>query len=304
MARKAAQRSQSPTADPIEVPRRLALVNFRTISSDGQRHVVSVAGEGPDIVLLHGFPDTPYSWSEIEAALVAAGWRVTVPWLRGYHPDNIVAGRPYDPETLGRDALELLDALGVSRAVLVGHDWGALIAYVAAALASDRVRGIVTIAIPHPSVVPRTPALLWAGRHFFALKLPWAARACRRNDFAYFDALYRRWAPRWSGAGRDETLDRAKRALSDDATLRGAIAYYRGLPLGPAQVLARVAQVPGLIIGGSGEAIFGDRFARTAALLPPPSRALMVDGAGHWPHRENAAAVLPELLAYLPQLGA
>src|ERR1700730_5160288 len=108
MARKAAQRSQSPTADPIEVPRRLALVDFRTISSDGQRHVVSVAGEGPDIVLLHGFPDTPYSWSEIEAALVAAGWRVTVPWLRGYHPDNIVAGRPYDPETLGRDALELV----------------------------------------------------------------------------------------------------------------------------------------------------------------------------------------------------
>jgi pimeloyl-ACP methyl ester carboxylesterase len=279
-------------------------MDFRTISSDGQRHVVSVAGEGSDVVLLHGFPDTPYSWSEIETALVAAGWRVTVPWLRGYHHENIVAGRPYDPDTLGRDALELLDALGVSRAVLVGHDWGALIAYVAAALAPDRVRGIVTIAIPHPRVVPRTPSMLWTARHFSALKLPWAARTCRRNDFAYFDRLYRRWAPGWSGVARDESLSHAKQALSDDATLREAIAYYRDLPLAPAQVLRRVGKVPGLIVGGSGETIFADRFARTAALLPPPSKALLVDGAGHWPHREHAGVVLPELLAFLPQLGA
>ena len=70
-----------------------------------------MAGEGPDVVLLHGFPDTPHSWSGIEAALVGAGWRVTVPWLRGYHPDTIVAGRRYDPETLGHDGLELLDAI-------------------------------------------------------------------------------------------------------------------------------------------------------------------------------------------------
>jgi pimeloyl-ACP methyl ester carboxylesterase len=263
-----------------------------------------VAGEGPDVILLHGFPDTPYSWSEIEAALVGAGWRVTVPWLRGYHHENIVPGRPYDPETLGRDALELLDALGISRAVIVGHDWGALIAYVAAALAPDRVRGIVTIAIPHPSVVPRTPSLLWAARHFSALKLPWAARTCRRDDFAYFDRLYRRWAPGWSGAARDETLSRAKQALSDEATLRAAIAYYRDVPFGPAQVLARVGKVPGLVVGGTVEAIFAGRFARTAALLPEPSKVLMVDGAGHWPHRENAAAVIPEVLAFLPQLGA
>jgi pimeloyl-ACP methyl ester carboxylesterase len=62
--------------------------------------------------------------------------------------------------------------------------------------------------------------------------------------------------------------------------------------------------VPGLVVGGTVEAIFAGRFARTAALLPEPSKVLMVDGAGHWPHRENATAVIPEVLAFLPQLGA
>ena len=79
-------------------------MELRTISGGGQPRVVSQAGDGPDIVLLHGFPDTPYSWREIQSALLAAGWRVSVPWLRRYHPDNVVPGRPYDPATLSLTA--------------------------------------------------------------------------------------------------------------------------------------------------------------------------------------------------------
>ncbi|HYM55188.1 MAG TPA: alpha/beta hydrolase [Solirubrobacteraceae bacterium] len=280
-------------------------MEFQTITEGGWTYVVSQAGEGPDIVLFHGFPDTPYSWSEIQAALVGAGWRVTVSWLRGYREETIVPGRRYDPETLGRDGLGVLDAIGVSRAVLVGHDWGALVTYVAAGLAPERVRGIVTCGIPHPSVLTRTPSAVWDVRHFFALKLPWAARTCRRGDFAYFDRLYRRWSPDWSGPEREETLRRAKEALSSPRTLDGAIAYYRDLPLGrqPA-VLDHVPAVPGLIVGG--DDALGQRglFTRTAEQLQQPSRALIVDGTGHWPHRENAAVVVPELLKFLGEIGA
>lgn len=279
-------------------------MEFRTISSGGRRHVVSQAGDGADIVLVHGFPDTPYSWSEIETALVGAGWRVTVPWLRGYHEETIVAGRRYDPETLGRDALELLDAIDAPRAVLVGHDWGALLTYVAATLAPDRVRAIVTSEIPHPSLLRRTPAALWATRHFLRLKLPWAVRTCRRDDFAYLDELYERWAPSWSGPERDESLRHAKQALSSQATLEGAIAYYRDLPLGGAPVTARVPAVPGLVIGGASGLADAELFTRTAELLAPPSRALIVEGSGHWPHREHAAVVVPELLRFVAQFGA
>jgi len=279
-------------------------VDFRSISHDGQRYVVSQRGDGPDVVLLHGFPDTPHSWAEIEAALVGAGWRVSVPWLRGYHEETIVAGRRYDPETLGRDGLGLLDAIGAPRAVIVGHDWGALIAYVAAALAPEQVRAIVTSGIPHPSELQRTPAALWEVRHFIGLKLPWAPRTCRCNDFAYLDELYRRWAPNWSGPEREESLRRAKEALSSPRTLDGAISYYRELPLvrRPA-VLDRVPAVPGLVIGGTEDLAGAELFTRTAELLGSPSKALLVDGAGHWPHRENAAVVVPELLGFLGRIG-
>jgi pimeloyl-ACP methyl ester carboxylesterase len=279
-------------------------VEFRTISFGGQRYVVSLTGEGPDIVLMHGFPDTPYSWSQLEPALLAAGWRVAVPWLRGYHPETIAPGRRYDPEALAGDGLGLLDAIDAPRAVLVGHDWGALIAYLAATLAPERIRAIVAIAIPHPSLLRRTPTALWAGRHFLALKLPWAARRARRNDFAYLDELYRRWAPAWSGPQRDESLLRAKQALSAPVTLAGALAYYRELPLGRPALLRRLPAVPGLIVGGSADIVSADLFTSTAALLPAPSRAVIVDGAGHWPHRENEGAFVPELLGFLAQLSS
>lgn len=275
-------------------------MEFRTIAHRGQRHVLSQVGEGPDVVLLHGFPDTPHSWSGIQAALVDAGWRVTVPWLRGYHEETILPGRRYDAESIGRDALGLLDAIEVPSAVLVGHDWGALVTYVAATLAPDRARAIVTSGIPHPSVLRRTPAAVWAVRHFFALKLPWAAWSARRNDFAYLDRLYRRWAPDWSGPEREETLDQAKRALSSKATLEGAIAYYRDLSLtGLPPAISRPAPVPGLIIGGDHALGQVGPYERTARLLPAPSRALIVPGTGHWPHRERADVVIPELLGFL-----
>ncbi len=279
------------------------MVEFRAVGAAEQRFVVSQAGSGPDIVLMHGFPDTPYTWTEIESALVGDGWRVTVPWLRGYHPETIVPGRPYEPETLGRDVLGLLDALEISRAVLVGHDWGALLVYTAAALEPGRVRAIVTLDIPHPSLVRPTPRTLWSGRHAIALKMPWAAWLCRRNDFAYLEKIYRRFAPTWSGEERNETLDRAKQALSSQATLEGAIGYYRALPRNMPPAAERIPLVPGLIIAGDeAPSVMRPLYERTAELLPSPSRALIVQGAGHWPHRENPSLVIPEVLAFLSQL--
>jgi pimeloyl-ACP methyl ester carboxylesterase len=280
-------------------------VQFRTISGSAQRFVVSQSGSGPDVVLLHGFPDTPHSYAALADSLASAGWRVTVPWLRGYHAETIVPGRPYDPVTLGRDVLALLDAIEAPRAVIVGHDWGALETYVAATLEPERVRALVTIAIPHPSLLQRTPASLWAVRHFFALKLPWAARSARRDDFAYFDRLYSRWAPNWSGSDREECLDHAKAALSSPETLDGAIDYYRALPLGPRPaLLEKPPPVPGLIVGGTADLVPGELFTQTAALLPPPSRALIVARAGHWPHLEDAGLVLPEIHSFLAELAA
>jgi pimeloyl-ACP methyl ester carboxylesterase len=277
-------------------------MEFQTIESAGQPFVVSQRGEGPDIVLVHGFPDTPHSYAALQDALVEAGWRVTVPWLRGYHPDTIVPGRPYDFETIGRDGLALLDAIGAQQAVFVGHDWGALMSFVVATLAPERVRALVTIAIPHPSLLPRSASSLYRARHFLALKLPWAEASTRRGDFAYLERLYTRWAPNWSGAAREESLAQVKRALSEPAALKGAIDYYRALPLGGSKLLEHPPAVPNLAVGGTADLVPAELYRASAELFPAPSRALIVEGAGHWPHREDEAAVVPEIVRFVSEL--
>jgi len=277
-------------------------MEFQTIESAGQPFVVSQQGEGPDIVLVHGFPDTPHSYAALQGELVKAGWRVTVPWLRGYHPATIVPGRPYDFETIGRDGLALLDAIGAQQAVFVGHDWGALMTYVLATIAPERARGIVTISIPHPSLLPRSASSLYRARHFLALKLPWAEASTRRGDFAYLEKLYARWAPNWSGAAREESLGQIKRALSEPQALKGAIDYYRALPLGGSKLLERPPAVPNLAVGGMADIVPAELFQATAELFPAPSRALVVQGAGHWPHREDEAAVVPEIVRFAGEL--
>jgi pimeloyl-ACP methyl ester carboxylesterase len=277
-------------------------MEFQTIESAGQPFVVSQQGKGPDIVLVHGFPDTPHSYQALQDALVEAGWRVTVPWLRGYHPATIVPGRPYDFETIGRDGLALLDAIGAQQAVFVGHDWGALMSFVVATLAPERVRALVTIAIPHPSLLPRSPSSLYRARHFLALKLPWAEASTRRGDFAYLERLYTRWAPNWSGPAREESLAQVKRALSEPAALKGAIDYYRALPLGGSKLLEHPPAVPNLAVGGTADLVPAELYRASAELFPAPSRALIVDGAGHWPHREGEAAVVPEIVRFVAEL--
>lgn len=277
-------------------------MEFQTIESGGQPFVVSQQGEGPDIVLVHGFPDTPHSYQALQDALVAAGWRVTVPWLRGYHPATIVPGRAYDFETIGRDGLALLDAIGAQQAVFVGHDWGALMAFVVATLAPERVRGLVTIAIPHPSLLPRSASSLYRARHFLALKLPWAQASTRRGDFAYLERLYTRWAPNWSGPAREQSLAEVKRAFADPIALKGAIDYYRALPLGGSKLLEHPPAVPNLAVGGTADLVPAELYRASAELFPAPSRALIVEGAGHWPHREDEAAVVPEIVRFAAEL--
>lgn len=100
----------------------------QAIAEDGQHFLYAESGDGPLVVLLHGFPDTPFGWADTVPVLNAAGYRTVVPYLRGYHADTIVAGRGYGGPEIAEDAVRLLDAIGADDAVLVGHDWGAAIA--------------------------------------------------------------------------------------------------------------------------------------------------------------------------------
>jgi pimeloyl-ACP methyl ester carboxylesterase len=273
----------------------------RATAEDGQTFVFADEGAGPLVVLIHGFPDTPHGWGPTAGALVDAGYRVVRPWLRGYHPDTVVEGRPYDVLTISSDPVRLLDAIGERQAILVGHDWGSIMVFGAAALHPDRLRAVVPIALPHLSFLPRDPLTTWAARHFFVLKLPWAAWLMRRSDFAYLERLYRRWAPGWRGAARDRTVGAAKAALADERVLRGSLAYYRALsPKAPPEFGAR-SPVPGLVVADTTDVAL-DCFEESAGMLGDGSQVLEFEGAGHWPHREHEPEFIRRLLDFLQAL--
>jgi pimeloyl-ACP methyl ester carboxylesterase len=261
--------------------------------------VYTERGDGPLVVLFHGFPDTPHGWDTIATAVADAGHRVVTPWLRGYHPDTLVEDRGYGLQEISEDALALLDHLGADSAVLVGHDWGASMVYGAASLAPERVTSFCAVGIPHPSLIKPSPSSAWAVRHFLALRMPWAERSVARNDFGYLDELYQRWSPNWSGPERDACLLHAKTAFADRRCLTGALAYYRALSPRTSGQVTRMPDVPGLVVGGEHDVVAGDLFDRTAERLPDGSRALVVAGAGHWPHREDEPAFIRALLEFL-----
>ncbi len=272
---------------------------FRTAESSGRRFVFADSGDGPPVILFHGFPDTPTSWKETAEVLNGAGYRTIVPFLRGYHPDTIVSGVGYSSREIGEDAIRLLDALSLDQAVLVGHDWGAGVVFNAAALAPQRLRALVSVAIPHPRKISRSPALLWRARHFITLRLPTGTWLARHDDFAYLDVLMRRWAPRWSGPERDATLAEVKRCFSDPAVLHAALGYYRDSRPGGEP---RELQMPAMIVGGTTDIIESSAFTASAELLTGPHEIVIAEGAGHWPHREDQELFHERLLAFLAAL--
>jgi len=133
-------------------------VIHRTVEANGIRLHLAEQGEGPLVILCHGFPESWYSWRHQLAALWAAGFHVVAPDMRGYgRSDRPEAIEQYTLLHLVGDMVGLLDALGAEQAVIAGHDWGAPVAWHAALLRPDRFRGVIGLSVPYrprTSVVP------------------------------------------------------------------------------------------------------------------------------------------------------
>src|SRR3712207_2624999 len=146
-------------------------VTHRTVETNGIRMHIAEQGRGPPVILCHGFPESWYSWRHQLPALAAAGYRAIAPDLRGYggtdRPDEVDR---YTIFHLVGDVIGLLDALGEETAVVVGHDWGAPVAWHTALLRPDRVRGVVGMSVPYTGRGPFPPVQglrLAAGERFY-----------------------------------------------------------------------------------------------------------------------------------------
>jgi pimeloyl-ACP methyl ester carboxylesterase len=266
-------------------------VNF--VDANGLRFAYLTQGSGPLVLLLHGFPDTAYSWDRVMPEVARAGFRAVAPFMRGYHPTAIPVDAAYDSDTLGRDVLALIEALGEEQAIVVGHDWGALAAYSAASLGPAHVRSLITVGLPHPRSVVPTPRVLWSVRHFFVLRRKHAADRVRANNHAYVDRLVRRWSPAWQHIPADETA-RVKQAFAQPGCAEAACAYYGALsPRLPASLRRRI-EVPAVAFAGLHDNVSPRAYERARRCFAGPYDVVRVPG-GHFMHRERPTEFIAEL---------
>lgn len=265
------------------------------MTARGLRFAYLEEGTGPLVLLVHGFPDTAHGWDATMSALAQAGFRVVAPFTRGIHPTQIPTDGTYDIESLGRDVLALIEALGETQAIVVGHDWGAGAAYVAASLAPERVKLLVTMAIPHPGGVSRTPRVAWALRHFFTLRRGGAPAKLRANDFALVDELVARWSPAWKNIPASETTQ-VKKAFAEPGVVEAALGYYRAVSLVriPAITKQKVA-VPAIAFAGEHDLISPRLYEKARHMFERSYEVVQVPG-GHFMHREHPQHFIAELV--------
>ncbi len=267
---------------------------YHTVEANGLTHAYFDDGEGPLLILQHGFPDTAHSWDEFVTPLVAAGYRVVRPFGRGIAPSERPTHDDYAVTDLANDLLALITALGAERATLVGHDWGAAAAWGAAHLEPARVEKLVVVAIPHPNALRPTPAKVWGVRHFVANRLPRAEARFRRDDFAEIRTMYERWSPGFDWP--DSEFEAAKNAYAHPGTADAALGYYRRAGLWPFR--GKVA-VETLVIGGESDGVATrDDFERSSRHVSARCTVKMLPG-GHFLHREHPEPFLATLLEAL-----
>lgn len=244
--------------------------------------------DAPLALLLHGYPDTAWTWRHLGPALAARGWRAVAPFTRGYAPTGLAPDDRYFVADLVKDVLALQTALGGDeRSVLIGHDWGAATVWALTATHADRFARYVALSVPPP------PTLL---RPFTSLRtLGLGARQTRRSWYFVFNQLpgavrgqrwlirrlWREWSPAYDAR---EDLGHVFAALGDPAHARAAVRYYRdNLQRGLKATFTIAPGAPALYLHGADDGCIGvelgEHFLEDVA---PGSRFERVEGAGHF----------------------
>lgn len=279
---------------------------FETVG-EVKLHYVA-AGEGPLVVLLHGFPEYWYTWRHLIPPLVRAGYRVLAPDQRGYHTsDKPVGLEPYRVTQLYRDIAALIETQGAEKARVIAHDWGGGVAWYLAMQRPDLVEKLVILDSPHPAIfadrIFKFPQLL-ASWYMFAFAIPlvpelayrafrhWLARTLLRAMLVRKEAL------------TPDDLERYVAAWSIPGVWNRTINWYRTLIIdGPKRVapLVKRTEVPVLILWGVLDKALRVDMAEPSAELVPNARVVRHERAGHFPHHDDPDWTRDRVLEFLSE---
>ena len=251
---------------------------------------------GQLVILLHGFPEFWYGWRRQIPYLAAAGYRVWAPDQRGYNlsdkPDGIAA---YTLDELAADVIGLIDAAGHERAFVVGHDWGAAVAWWVAAKYPERVARMVVINVPHLSVmkaqVRRSFTQMRKSWYVLFFQLPWLPEKLARmgNWNAAVQSLRLSSHP---GTFTDADLDIYRQAWSQPKAYTSMLNWYRAVVQKPLTAPSSPQiKVPTLLIWGTQDRFLEREMAQPSIDLCDDGRLVFIEGATHWVQHEEADRV-------------
>ena len=285
--------------------------SHRSVSANGTRFHVAESGDGPLVLLLHGFPEFWWTWRRQLSSLSEAGYRVVAPDLRGYGASD-KPPRGYDLVTAASDAAGLVRSLGEANAVVIGHDWGGLIAWTMAVYHPKVVRRLAVVAMPHPlrlRHVLLTAPFAHARSMSYALgfQLPMLPeRRLLRDGASRVGRMLSDWSgPGWPDA---ETERRYEDAMSVPHVAHSALEYHRWYlrsrirPDGIAytRMMRSPIQAPTLHLHGALDPCVRPGSARgSGGYVEAPYRWRLLDGAGHFPHEEVPERFDLELRSWL-----
>jgi epoxide hydrolase 4 len=273
---------------------------------DQRLHYVE-AGEGPLVVLLHGFPEFWYGWRQQIEPLAAAGFRVVAPDMRGYNlssrPQDVAA---YDTGPLASDIRGLIRERGAQSALLVGHDWGGSVAWATAMAYPEVVDRLAILNAAHPRKLLQGlhhPGQLRKSWYFFFFDLPELPESVVHADrWGFFRHFLRDASPAYT----PEEIDRYVEAWSQPGAVTAMINYYRASvrKKDPASEL-RAVQAPTLVIWGEFDRYLGEELAEPDHGDVPNLAGVERLPASHWVHHDEPARVT-QLLAdfFAPALAA
>lgn len=286
---------------PPETLQEIAVApDVKFIEANGVRFAYIEEGEGPLVLLFHGYPETARTWAYVQRRIAAAGYRAVAVYMRGYPPTAFADD--YSVASLGADVAALIDAFGEESAVVVGHDWGAAAVYRAAGEAPSKISKLVALSIPHPRGFAGDVTVFWEAPHFVYYQLPWAERLLWSNNFAHIDRIYREWAPSYDPP--TDVLADVKASFRVPGATASTLGYYWALfGANRAQAEAAAAQqitMPALIITGAGDGpMESGRFDKAREAFAGPYKLVAIGGVGHFPQLEAPEQTAEAIVNFL-----